>query len=118
MSLFLYASAGLIGGAYAMLHKAHVRTDVIYSRLSQRKQAFANLATSLLFFFFCGVLIWKGTEEALYALRIHEHTNSVWAPPIYPVKMMLPVAAFLLLLQGVSEFLRNFMFVTKRWERQ
>jgi len=32
---------------------------------------------------------------------------SPWRPPIYPFKAMVPLAALLLLIQGVSEFLKS-----------
>lgn len=116
LSLFLYAGLGLIGGAYALRHNMHVRTDILYVRWSPKVQAAVDIATSVLFFFFCGLLIWKGIGEAFYSLSIDENTNSVWAPPKYPIKFVLPISAFLLMLQGVAGFIRNVMFLSGRWD--
>ena len=42
---------------------------------------------------------------------------SPWLPPIYPLKAVLPVSATLLLLQGVSEFVKS-VYAAKsgRWQ--
>ena len=36
-----------------------------------------------------------------------------WEPPLYPIKMTIPIAAFLLLLQGLAGFARNLATVVK-----
>jgi TRAP-type mannitol/chloroaromatic compound transport system permease small subunit len=41
------------------------------------------------------------------ALAFRETLSSAWAPPVYPVKFAIPVAAFLLLLQGLAKYIRD-----------
>ena len=43
------------------------------------------------------------------SLSICERSNSAWQPPIYPVKMMIPIGAFLLLLQGIAKLIRDIL---------
>jgi TRAP-type mannitol/chloroaromatic compound transport system permease small subunit len=39
---------------------------------------------------------------------------TVWAPPYYIMKLMVPVGAFFVLVQGVSEFMKNLiLFLNK-----
>ena len=104
---FLYGSYCILGGGYALLHNAHVRMDVIYARFSLRKKAILDLATSSLFFLFIGVLLWKGLFFAWKSVSILEATQSVWAPPVWPVKLTLPLATLLILLQGIVKFVRD-----------
>ena len=62
-----------------------------------------------LFLFFPGIAIflWLGAEFAWASWLRNERTvGSSWMPVIYPLKFVIPVAAALLLLQGVSEFLK------------
>ena len=104
---FMFAGLSIMGGAYVLLHRAHVNMDILYSRISPRKQAILDLVTSFFFFIFCGVLLWKGGQYAWTSLKLGEHTNSAFAPPLYVVKMAIPVGAFLILLQGAAKFVRD-----------
>lgn len=112
LSLFLFGTIGMIGGAYVLLHKAHVNLDILYSRVSRRKQAILDLITAPLFFFIIILMIWAGGSFALRSWAILEPSSTVWAPPIYPFKTIIPVAAFLLLLQGIAKLIRDHYFIT------
>jgi len=103
----LGAAFYMLGGAYALLHCAHVRVDVIYTRFPPRRKALIDLITSTLFFFFCIVLLWKGWEIAWASTLRHEVENSILAPPLYPLRWLFVVAVFLMMLQGGAEFIRN-----------
>lgn len=112
LSLFLFGTIGMVGGAYVLLHKAHVNLDILYSRVSPRKRAVLDLITAPLFFFIIILMIWAGGGFALRSWKILEPSSTVWAPPVYPFKTIVPVAAFLLLLQGVAKFIRDHYFAT------
>ena len=112
-SLFMYSAIGLLSGAYALLYKWHIRVDVVFGRLSPRRQALIDIITALLFFFpFCSLVGWFGLKFALRSLAIGEISHSVWAPIVWPVKMIIPIGAFLLILQAVAKFIRDLHFVT------
>ncbi|MAG15423.1 MAG: hypothetical protein CL874_06065 [Dehalococcoidales bacterium] len=106
-SAFLFGGIFLIGGAYALLLKTHVNMDVFYQRFSIRTRATLDVATSLLFFLFLGVLIWVGGSSAWNSILKQELSNSHWAPPIYPIKSAIPLGALLLILQGLAKFVRD-----------
>ena len=67
-------------------------------------------ATLYLLFFFPGIafFFWMGWQEAAHALAIGERAETTaWQPPLWPLKMVVPIAAALLLLQGLAEFIRS-----------
>lgn len=105
--IYLYAFNGMIAGAWVLLHEGHVKMDAVYGRLSPKTRAILDLITAPLFFYFCGLVLWQGWEMAYRSLIGLEHTPSAWSPPWYPFRMILPVAAFFLLLAGVSKFRRD-----------
>jgi len=37
----------------------------------------------------------------------------MWAPPIYPLKVIFAVGYILLLLQGLAKWIRDFVYVAK-----
>ena len=96
-----------LGGGYALLRGSHVRVDILYSRFSDRRKAIIDLATSLLFFAFIGVLLWQSGEAALWSLKLRESSPTQFAPPLYPVKMAIVLGFLIILLQGLAKFTRD-----------
>lgn len=103
----LFAIYYILGGAYVLRYRDHVNVDLIYSRFPPRTKAILDLITSLAFFVFCGVLLWQGLGFALTSLSQLEPDDTPWRAPMYPVKLMIPVGALLILLQGLANFSRN-----------
>ena len=105
----LYGSHFMLGAAYTLLHGSHVRTDIFYQRWSVRTRGIVD-ATLYLVFFFPGMIFFfiMGWQEAYYSWTIGELSEATpWRPPLYPFKFVIPVAALLILIQGLSEFLKS-----------
>ena len=85
----------------------HVNVDILYSRLSKKSKAGLDIFTSILFFLFCGMLLIYGGSLAWDSLSRFEHSQSAWNPPLYPAKLMIPLAALLLFLQGLAKLIRD-----------
>ena len=105
----LYGTLFMLGATYTLLKGGHIRTDIFYMNWSVRTRGRVD-AVLYLFLFFPGMafFFWMGLEEALHAWDIREVSDaSPWRPPLYPFKTVIPVAAMLLLIQGVSEFLKS-----------
>jgi len=107
IGIYLYAFNGMIAGAWVLLHEGHVKMDAVYGRLPPKTKATLDLITAPLFFYFCALVLWQGWEMAYRSVIGLEHTPSAWSPPWYPFRIILPVAAFLLLLAGLSKFRRD-----------
>lgn len=91
----------VICGGYLLVERAHVNVDILYGRFSRVAKAKVDLATSFLFFLFLGVLIWQSADMAWESAEKFERSNSIWNPHIWPVKLAIPIAGVLLLLQGL-----------------
>ena len=104
----------MLGGGYVFLHEGHVRLDALYERFTPRVKAILDLITFIFFFIFCGVLIWKGWLMGWDSLMMLERTQSAFAPPLYPIKLVIPVGAGLLILQGLAKFIRDLSIATMR----
>lgn len=107
MTQMMFGGYFMLLGAYVLCRNGHISMDLLYSRWTQKLQAIMSVITSLLFFFFCGGLLYFGGKFAWNAVTILEHTRTAWGPAVYPFKLMIPVAAFLILLQGVAKFTRD-----------
>jgi TRAP-type mannitol/chloroaromatic compound transport system permease small subunit len=111
MSLFLFGTLFALGGAYTLLHRGHVSMDIFYSKWSPKTRAIMDIITFVLFLIFVSVLIWKGWGLAWRAIEFMERSQSGWRPLLWPTKIMVPIGAFLLLLQGLVQLVRNILAV-------
>ncbi|MCA8927052.1 MAG: TRAP transporter small permease subunit [Alphaproteobacteria bacterium] len=108
LSKQLYALHFLILGGFALLYSEHVSVDLVYARLSERKQALLDVIGYCVFFFpFVIVLIYYGYQFAARSWASKEATWGVIAMPVYPIKTVIVVAAVLLGLQGIATFVRR-----------
>lgn len=112
ISYMMYGSLFMIGGAYTLGRDGHVRGDVIYRLWPTKVQASIELVLYFLLFF-PGVLalIVAGTDYAAESWSYNYGTgevsiNSPANVPISQFKTVLPVAAGMLLLQGVAQICR------------
>ena len=109
LAQMLFGAYAILAGGYIMRTGGHVNVDILYSRLSRKSRAGLDIFTSLLFFLFCAMLLIYGGSLAWDSLSRFEHSQSAWNPPLYPAKLMIPLAAVLLLLQGFVKLLRDIL---------
>ena len=108
LSYMFYGAIFMMGAAYTLQIDRHVRIETIYGKMSRRGKAFIDATCYLLLFFpAVGSMIYFGGIFALRSWKILEvGGESMWQPPIYPFKTVLPLAAVLMTLQGIAEFIR------------
>ncbi|MDJ0631359.1 MAG: TRAP transporter small permease subunit [Rhodobacter sp.] len=108
MMVQMYGALFLMAGPYALAQDAHVRGDVLYRLFSVRWQARVDFLLYILFFFpGMMALFWYGWEIAADSWRYQEVSwNSPARIQIYFFKTLIPLAGFLLMLQGLAEMLR------------
>jgi TRAP-type mannitol/chloroaromatic compound transport system permease small subunit len=119
MSYLMYGAVFYMAGAYTLSRGGHVRADMYYRRWKPRTQARVELVL-LIIFFFPGVLalVYSGWGYGIQSMRILEvSVNSPAGVPIWPLKMMIPVGATLLAIQGVAELMRCVVCLQQgQWE--
>jgi len=114
-SMFLmYGMQYMISGAYAYREDQHVRVDVVYSKLSSRGKAIADIISSVFFFIFTLTLLWTGGRFALDAVHNAETSFTEWGIQYWPVKLTMPIGAALIVLQGVSKLIKDILFVARK----
>jgi TRAP-type mannitol/chloroaromatic compound transport system permease small subunit len=107
-TVYLYGFNFMMAMGVTMLYDKHIRIDIITLQLPQRIQLYLRLITFWLVFVpFVGAMLWAGTEYAAKSWMQWEHSWSAWKPALYPYKTVIPVSLFLLLLQGVANFIRE-----------
>ncbi|GBD32325.1 hypothetical protein HRbin33_01289 [bacterium HR33] len=105
---YLFSLLFLLGAGYTLKYDRHVRVDVIYARLSERARAWIDLAGTIAFLIpFCvfGLVVsWPAVRNSWAIL---EGSPDPGGLPRYPIKTMILVSFFLLLLQGLAELVRR-----------
>ena len=114
LAQMLFGAYAILGGGYILLTGGHVNVDIVYTRFSAKTRAAVDIVTSTLFFLFCGMLLIYGGSLAWESLARFEHSQSAWNPPLYPAKLMIPLAAALLILQGITKLIRDILILLGR----
>lgn len=104
---YLFSLVFLLGGAWALEAKSHVRVDVFFARFSRRTQAWIDLLGTLFFLLpFSLFLLWVSWPTVLRSWRIAEGSPDPGGLPRYPIKTFLLVCFSLLALQGLAELIK------------
>ena len=103
----------MLGAGYALLKGAHIRTDIYWEDFSNKTKGMIDLVTYVVMFLpIMGVIFYMSVDDFLYAYSINERSNmGLWQPIIWPFRGVIPLAALLLFIQGISELLKAFWLV-------
>ena len=107
MAQFLLVAYYLVGGPYSLQLGSNVRMDLFYGEWSVRKKAWVDCFTVLLLIFYLGVMLYGGIDSTRYAIEYSERAPSLWRPLLWPVKTVMCFGIFLMLLQAISELIKD-----------
>jgi len=105
----LFSAQFLLGGAFTLLRKGHIRIDIVYGVLSEKAKLIYDIINTLVIILPPTVLLtWAGIVFAGEAWSSGEKlSTSNWFFPAGPSKSLIPIGFFLLALQCVAEVIRN-----------
>jgi TRAP-type mannitol/chloroaromatic compound transport system permease small subunit len=109
MTQFLFCTMVVLGGGWNLFTGSHVNVDIIYNRFGIRTRATISILTSLLLFVFLFLVFRQNLLAALQSLAWRETSASGWNPPLYPIKLIIPLGVLFLLLQSIAMFVRYFI---------
>ncbi len=113
-SFLLFGMQYMMAGAYGLLHGSHVRVDVLYTKLSLRKQAALSVFTSVFFFIFVLAMMATAYRFFFDSLGMDERSVETWQVHYWPVKMMMLVGACLIFLAGISRLIKDIRIYEKQ----
>jgi TRAP-type mannitol/chloroaromatic compound transport system permease small subunit len=108
---YLHAVLFLAGAAFTLQHEGHVRVDIFYNRMSERRKAMVDLVGTLLLLLpVCGFMLWTSWGYVVGSWAVHETSGETGGLlGLYILKSMILVMAVLLILQGVSIIIRQIL---------
>ena len=105
---YLFGLVFLLAAGYALRHDAHVRVDVLYGRFSRRIRAWINVfGTVLLLVPFCVFVLLMSWPSVRNSWAVLEQSPDPGGLPRYPLKAVILLCFVLVLLQAVSEFIKE-----------
>ena len=129
----------MLGGPYSIQLGANVRMDLFYHRWTTRRKAWFDAFTVLFLLFYLGVLLYGAMGSMAYSLGYFgdqplafwcqflwaflsggfdgagemlgylERSPTAWRPVLWPIKLVMCIGVFLMLLQAVSELLKDIL---------
>ena len=97
----------ILGGPFSLQIGANVRMDLFYGGWTDRKKAWFDAFSILLLIFYLGVLLYGAIDSTTYSLQYNERSPTAWRPLLWPIKIIMCVGIFLMLLQAISEFFKD-----------
>lgn len=107
VSQFLFGGSFMLAGAATLLWGGHVRVDIFVNRLSPKAQVILELVNSIFLYLFCGMLLYQGAIMVWDSVSVRETAATFWGPPVWPIKMIIPISALMLLTQGLAKTIRD-----------
>ncbi|MCK0167228.1 TRAP transporter small permease subunit [Jannaschia sp. S6380] len=128
MAQFLMVGYYVLGGPYSIQMGSNVRMDLLYGGWSARRKAWFDLITVCFLIFYLCVLLYGGISSTAYALGYFgsepftffgglltgaegvghaERSSTAWRPYLWPIKAVMVLGLFLMLLQCLSELFKD-----------
>jgi TRAP-type mannitol/chloroaromatic compound transport system permease small subunit len=109
---YLHATLFMLGIAFTLKRGGHVRVDVFYRGFSPRRQALVDVLGTLFFLLPVSVLILVYCWDYVLSSWAIRETSSEGGglPLVYLLKTLMLVMPVTLVIQGVSEAIKNGLF--------
>ena len=109
---YLFAGTFLLCAPWTLKSNEHIRIDVVTGRFSPRVHAWIDIIGGLVFLIpMCIVILWSAIPFAWDSIVTWENSSNAGGLIVWPSKLLIPVAFFLLLLQGISEVIKRVAFL-------
>jgi len=134
---FMMVAYFLLGGPYSMQMGDHVRMDLLYGGWSDMTKAAVDSVMVIFLFIYLGVLLYGALGSTAYSLGFFgsnpfefwgkfiggfltggpegasehlgflERTPTAWRPYMWPIKSIMTIGIFLMLLQAIAVWFRD-----------
>jgi len=94
----------LFAGVYTLFKGEHIRIEIFYDHFPPGLKKIARWVSLTAMTSFLSVLVWQTSWMGWNSLMNNEKAAGAFRIPLYPFKLLMPVLAFLFLLQGISYF--------------
>jgi len=104
---FIMVAYYILGGPYSLQLGANVRMDLFYGNWTTKQKALMDVFTVFVLIFYLGVLLYGAIDSTTYSFKYGERSPTAWRPVLWPIKVTMCVGITLMLLQAISELLKD-----------
>ncbi len=97
----------LFAGIYTMSKDDHIRVEMLYDLFPPKMKKIARWIAMAAFLCFMVALVLQGARMGWNSLIVREKLTGAFPIPLYPLKLLIPIAAFLFLVEGIVVFTRD-----------
>lgn len=109
----MFGAIFLLGASYTFMKNGHVRVDVLYGKYPPRVKVWVDLLGTLFFLIPSAVVILlTSLPWVANSISTREMSPDAGGLPYWPIKLLIPVAFALLILQAVSEVIKRIAMLT------
>ncbi len=110
---YLFSLVFLFGASHTFRRDAHVRVDLLYGRLGERGRAWIDLVGTLVLMLpFTLFALWVSWPSVRNSWAVREVSPDPGGLARYPIKSVILIAFALLVMQGVSQAIRQVAILT------
>lgn len=110
MAQFAMVAYYILGGPYSIQMGSNVRMDLLYGEWTARRKAQTDAITVLFLIVYLIFLLWGGWDSLMYSFQYGgERSPTAWRPYLWPIKTIMVVGIFLMLLQAISELFKDIL---------
>lgn len=107
-TVFIYGLHYMFGLSYTDVHGGHVKVDIFTNLAGAKRQAVLRVVTNILFFMPVTAFMTAWSVKFAYVSAKGLEVNSTsWAPPIWPLKILMALCFVFLLLQGLANLIKD-----------
>lgn len=107
-SWMFYSINFLLGLGYALQKGAHTTVDILINHFNNKTKLIIEILFLIVMLVFSMIVVWHGSIYAMSSWKLREGSHlTLWAPPIYPIKTLIPFSFFVLGLQSIAEIIRK-----------
>jgi TRAP-type mannitol/chloroaromatic compound transport system permease small subunit len=100
-------------------NRRNLRVDWILTHFSPKWQGIiGDVFTTVLALIFVSIVIWKSWGIFLYSIQVGETSQSAWQEPLWPMKLLVPLAMSWLWLTLISQLMHGVIHLARGTTRE
>jgi TRAP-type mannitol/chloroaromatic compound transport system permease small subunit len=106
---WMHGANFLLAAAYTLNRQGHVRVDIFYSKMNQRKKALVDLIGTVFLLIPTAIFIaWASWPAFFLSWKVSEVSSEAGGlPAVYIVKSFLLIMPLLLILEAINQLLKS-----------
>ena len=116
---YMFAGMVMLGAAWTLKVNEHVRVDILYGWVSERKRTWIDLLGGIFFLLpMCLLMVWLTWPWFVDSWVSNEGSINSGGLVRWPAKLMLPLGFALVFLQGIAEIIKCIVALTGSYVRE